>query len=133
MTVGIVQELAQFQFGVDVILTQLALQGEGDAEFTTWRITATDPSQRWKLSPTVDMDDVMDLSQMELPEICPYSGRDFLQCCHFHSILGSQLENMWRRKSQPVANEEQTIESYPYVEPTRRDVVLVVALLRTYY
>ncbi|CAB9503005.1 Receptor-type guanylate cyclase gcy [Seminavis robusta] len=74
MTVGIVQELASFQFGVDVTLTQLALQGQDGAEFTTFRITATDPSQRWKLSPTVAMDDVIDFSQIELPDdMCPFS------------------------------------------------------------
>ena len=94
MTVGIVQELARYQFGIHVTMTQLALQGEPivkdnsnedhgelqqymqeESECTTWRITATDPSQRWKLSPTVDMDDVIDFSQMEMPSQCPFSGR----------------------------------------------------------
>ena len=94
MTVGIVQELAHHQFGIHVTMTQLALQGESivknnvtedngklqrrteeESECTTWRITATDPSQRWKLSPTVDMDDVIDFSQMEMPSKCPFSGR----------------------------------------------------------
>ena len=54
MTVGIVEELASFQFGVEVKMTQLALQGEEGAEFTSWRITATDPAQRFKLSPPQD-------------------------------------------------------------------------------
>ena len=77
MTVGIVEELATFQFGVEVKMTQLALQGESGSEFTSWRITATDPTQKWKLSPSASLSAPgIDFSKIQMPDKCPFSGKD---------------------------------------------------------
>jgi class 3 adenylate cyclase len=50
LVVGVVKEVARFHFKTDVTMTRLALQGEQESEFTTWRIATVDPSESWKLT-----------------------------------------------------------------------------------
>jgi signal transduction histidine kinase/CheY-like chemotaxis protein len=79
MVVGIVEELATYEFKIDVKLNQLELQDEDGAKFTTWRISAIDESQKWKLSPQdkkLDMN-VVNFDNVKMPNKCPYSGRTF--------------------------------------------------------
>lgn len=80
MVVGIIKELASFQFDCEVTMSQLALQGEDGSEFTTWRITAVNPADQYKLSPSVESrsaeDLKVDFNEMEMPSNCPFSGKD---------------------------------------------------------
>lgn len=54
---GSIEELSYRQFHIQVKLVELSLQGDccthknTKREYTTWRITAIDPNQRYKLSP----------------------------------------------------------------------------------
>lgn len=71
--------MASFHFEVDVKMNRLALQDDDGSKFTTWRITAVDESQMWKLSPKTvhnecDVDEV-DFSEVKLPSKCPFTGR----------------------------------------------------------
>ncbi|CAJ1947125.1 unnamed protein product [Cylindrotheca closterium] len=80
--VGIVEELASFHFEVDVKMNLLAKQDGYASKFTTWRITAADETQMWKLSPKAavlndgDDDEVVDFSEVKLPSKCPFSGKN---------------------------------------------------------
>ena len=85
MVIGIVEELASFHFDVEVKMTQLCLQDDenGGSPFTSWRITAVDPQQQWKLSPKVDItsgvdevDATVDFSSVKMPSKCPFSGKN---------------------------------------------------------
>mmetsp|Transcript_22486 Transcript_22486/g.55637 ORF Transcript_22486/g.55637 Transcript_22486/m.55637 type:complete len:1526 (-) Transcript_22486:168-4745(-) len=78
--VGIVEELASFHFEVDVKMNRIAKQDEDGSKFTTWRVTAVDESQMWKLSPKtvhadVDDDEVVDFSAVKMPSKCPFTGK----------------------------------------------------------
>jgi class 3 adenylate cyclase len=78
MVVGIVEELATYEFKVEVKLNQLRLQDEDGAQFTTWRISAIDESQKWKLSPQdKKLDMTVNFDNVKMPNKCPYSGRTF--------------------------------------------------------
>eukprot|EP00980_Cylindrotheca_fusiformis_P028917 scaffold22677_cov139-Cylindrotheca_fusiformis.AAC.1 len=81
MVVGIVEEVASYHFKVDIKMNCVALQGENGAKFTTWKVSALDQSQSWKLSPkasnarktTTDRPINFDDSTMAK---CPFSGRE---------------------------------------------------------
>ena len=79
MVVGIVEELAEYHFDVQVKMDRLALQDEDGASFTTWRITTVDPEKRWKLSPKVNSQscgtDVISFDGVEMPSQCPFTGK----------------------------------------------------------
>ena len=50
VVVGIVKEVANVYFDVEVNMDRLAVQGEENSQCTTWRITAVDPEKRAKLT-----------------------------------------------------------------------------------
>eukprot|EP00980_Cylindrotheca_fusiformis_P006387 scaffold1362_cov125-Cylindrotheca_fusiformis.AAC.10 len=79
MVVGIVEQLASYHFGIDVKLHQLALQNEGGSSITTWRITAVDKTQRWKLSPKAMGSEFANkpvhFDGVGLISKCPFSGK----------------------------------------------------------
>ena len=50
VVVGIVKEVAKTYFDVEVGMIMLNTQGEEGSECTTWRITATDPKKKHKLT-----------------------------------------------------------------------------------
>jgi signal transduction histidine kinase/ActR/RegA family two-component response regulator len=78
MVVGIVEELATYEFKIDVKLNQLELQDEDGAQFTTWRISAIDERHQWKLSPQdKKLDMTVNFDNVKMPNKCPYSGRTF--------------------------------------------------------
>jgi guanylate cyclase soluble subunit beta len=78
MVVGIVEELATYEFKIDVKLDQLGLQDEDGAQFTTWRISAIDESQKFKLSPQdKKLDMTVNFDNVKMPNKCPYSGQTF--------------------------------------------------------
>ena len=117
MVVGIVEELATYEFKIDVKLNQLELQDEDGAQFTTWRISAIDESQKWKLSPqdkkldmTVNFDDV------KMPNRCPYSGRTFsketsdttstMKCPQSRISLDDDSDSSQDDLNKPAANKD---------------------------
>mmetsp|Transcript_22481 Transcript_22481/g.55618 ORF Transcript_22481/g.55618 Transcript_22481/m.55618 type:complete len:492 (+) Transcript_22481:3-1478(+) len=79
--VGIVTELASYHFQVEITMKRLSLQDQEGASFTTWRISAVDEAQNWKLSPnvhghnTVEQESSPDFSGVAVPGKCPFSGR----------------------------------------------------------
>jgi hypothetical protein len=80
MVVGIVEELASFHFEVEVKMLQRALQDEAGAPFTTWRITAVDDTQRWKLSPnaqagSTNIVEAVNFESVQMPPKCPFTGK----------------------------------------------------------
>eukprot|EP00980_Cylindrotheca_fusiformis_P002007 scaffold444_cov109-Cylindrotheca_fusiformis.AAC.4 len=79
MVVGIVEQLASYHFEVEVKMHQLALQNEGGSRITTWRITAVDETQRWKLSPKAIGPECenkpVKFDSVALPTKCPFSGK----------------------------------------------------------
>jgi guanylate cyclase soluble subunit beta len=78
--VGIVEELASSHFEVEVKMHRLAKQDEDGSKFTTWRITAVDESQQWKLSPKANgqscdgEEDAVSFDGVQLPSKCPFTG-----------------------------------------------------------
>ena len=50
VVVGIVKEVANIYFDVEVKMDRIAVQGEEGSQCTTWRITAVDPEKRHKLT-----------------------------------------------------------------------------------
>ena len=112
MVVGIVEQLASYHFDLEVKMNQIGLQGENGATFTSWRITAVDESQRWKLSPLASSDAIREpeppvcFDGVELPSKCPFSGKTLKQSnqvddgtdeipekCPFHKQLGDPQES----------------------------------------
>jgi hypothetical protein len=79
MVVGIVEQLASYHFEVEVKMYRLALQDEDGSSITTWRITAVDETQSWKLSPKVNGEgcetDPVSFDGVVMPSKCPFSGR----------------------------------------------------------
>jgi hypothetical protein len=79
--VGIVEELASSHFEVEVKMHRLAKQDEDGSKFTTWRITAVDESQQWKLSPKASgqscdgEEDAVSFDGVQLPSKCPFTGK----------------------------------------------------------
>lgn len=80
--VGIVEELAFSHFEVEVKMHRLAKQDEEGSKFTTWRITAADESQQWKLSPkasgqTCDgaEEEAVNFDGVRWPSKCPFTGK----------------------------------------------------------
>jgi hypothetical protein len=79
--VGIVEELASSHFEVEVKMHRLAKQDEDGSKFTTWRITAVDESQQWKLSPKANgqscdgEEDAVNFDGVQLPSKCPFTGK----------------------------------------------------------
>eukprot|EP00980_Cylindrotheca_fusiformis_P006381 scaffold1362_cov125-Cylindrotheca_fusiformis.AAC.4 len=89
MVVGIVEELASYHFDIKVRMHQLALQNEGGSSITTWRITAVDETQRWKLSPKAMgqqfEDTPVSFDGVALPTKCPFSGKRLKKTEHLTS------------------------------------------------
>jgi guanylate cyclase soluble subunit beta len=115
MVVGIVEELATYEFKVDVKLNQLKLQDEDGAQFTTWRISAIDESQKWKLSPQdKKLDLTVDFDNVKMPNKCPYSGRTFSkttadtttnkECPHSSMSLDDDPDSCQDEDLKPAAN-----------------------------
>lgn len=81
LVVGLVEELALRHFHLEVKMHRTALQDEDGATFTTWRISAVDESQQWKLSPSVasgnEVEQEVNFDGVSLPSKCPFSGRQF--------------------------------------------------------
>jgi guanylate cyclase soluble subunit beta len=80
LVVGIVEELASYHFQVEVKMHRIALQDKEGSKFTSWRITAVDETQTWKLSPKVTNDqsaeeEPVSFDDAVLPAKCPFSGK----------------------------------------------------------
>eukprot|EP00980_Cylindrotheca_fusiformis_P002009 scaffold444_cov109-Cylindrotheca_fusiformis.AAC.6 len=79
MVVGMLEQLTSYHFEIEVKMHQLALQNEGGSSITTWRITAADETQRWKLSPRAMgqqcEDKPVNFDGVTLPSKCPFSGK----------------------------------------------------------
>ncbi|CAJ1956415.1 unnamed protein product [Cylindrotheca closterium] len=78
--VGMVEELASFHFEVDVKMNLLTKQDGYASKFSTWRITAVDEEQIWKLSPNAvandcEDDEVVDFSDVKMPNKCLFTGK----------------------------------------------------------
>ena len=66
LVLGIVKEVALVHFVIEIEMDTLAVQGEGDAKFSTFRITAKDSKESWKLTAST--------SSSMLPASPPASG-----------------------------------------------------------
>eukprot|EP00980_Cylindrotheca_fusiformis_P006390 scaffold1362_cov125-Cylindrotheca_fusiformis.AAC.13 len=103
LVVGMIEELASYHFDIKVRMHQLALQNEGESSITTWRITAVDETQRWKLSPKAMGQQFEDkpvrFDSIPLPGKCPFSGKQFKKTDHLTSsnrpekAMGQQFED----------------------------------------
>lgn len=62
LVVGIVKEISRFHFDVEVSMKRLQTQAENDAKYTTWSISAVDPSLQWKLTMSSAHGDFGDVS-----------------------------------------------------------------------
>lgn len=72
--------MASFHFEVDVKMNLLAKQDGYASKFTTWRITAVNEDQTWKLSPNAvtnvcDDDEAVDFNDVKMPSKCPFTGK----------------------------------------------------------
>lgn len=76
LVVGIVEELARVHFELEIRMDQTSLQGDNGATFTTWRISAVDESQQWKLSPRNEAEEDVNFENVPIPAKCPFSGRN---------------------------------------------------------
>lgn len=67
VVVGIVKEVANVYFDVEVKMDRTAVQGEDGSQCTTWRITAVDPEKRHKLTMQsgANLDDIVIRETME--------------------------------------------------------------------
>lgn len=54
IVVGVVKEVSRYHFNIEVSMERLQMQTENDAKYTTWRISAVDPSLQWKLTMSSD-------------------------------------------------------------------------------
>lgn len=96
MVVGIVEEIASYHFKVDIKMDRLALQDEDGSKFTTWRISALDKSQRWKLSPKVPN------PNGEMAKECPMNFKDMnITKCPF---TGKKLRDEKEEKKEEAAS-----------------------------
>eukprot|EP00980_Cylindrotheca_fusiformis_P002013 scaffold444_cov109-Cylindrotheca_fusiformis.AAC.10 len=79
MVVGMLEQLTSYHFEVEIKMHQLALQNEGGSSITTWRITAVDETQRWKLSPKAMGPECenkpVNFDGVAIPNRCPFSGK----------------------------------------------------------
>jgi len=93
MVVGIVEQAAKFFFQIDVKMNRLSLQDVEGSQYTSWRITTVDKSDRWKMSPKEHETDcgTICFDHIELPSNkCPFSGREASSeapQCPFSQIL----------------------------------------------
>jgi hypothetical protein len=70
---GLVTEIAAFQFDVKIDMDQIHTQGRNGATFTTWVVTASDPSEMWKLTQSEGMRDGKKNAPTALK--CPFTGK----------------------------------------------------------
>ncbi|CAJ1949482.1 unnamed protein product [Cylindrotheca closterium] len=76
--VGIVSEIADRFFDVEIRMDQQALQDEDGASSTTWRITAVDAAKQFKLSPrpiVESEENHVSLDSVVTPNGCPFSRK----------------------------------------------------------
>jgi class 3 adenylate cyclase len=69
---GLVAEIAKFQFQVEINMKQTQTQGEDGAGFTSWFVTAVDPTEMWKLTQSNGMRDGIKNAPTALK--CPFTG-----------------------------------------------------------
>jgi guanylate cyclase soluble subunit beta len=50
LVVGVVKEVSRYHFNVEVSMERLQTQTHDGAKFTTWRVSAVDPTLQWKLT-----------------------------------------------------------------------------------
>ncbi|KAL3933276.1 MAG: hypothetical protein SGBAC_010469 [Bacillariaceae sp.] len=78
MVVGFVEELASYHFEIEIKMELIALQNSGDSKYSTWMIKAADPTDSWKITPSVpkastNMDRLLGLAENDLPIVaCPF-------------------------------------------------------------
>lgn len=69
---GLVVEISKFQFQVEIDMKQTQTQGEDGAGFTSWFVTAVDPTEMWKLTQSNGMRDGIKNAPTALK--CPFTG-----------------------------------------------------------
>lgn len=155
LTEGLVEELAEYHFGIKVKLELLSLQGEvrvdnRKSEYTTWRITAVETHQQYRLSSLPKQKASSDETKSEtvigvtpidpkkLTVRCPFSGcavnaKNILDSCaqrHDRLVfapLRSQEEEIYvsmplsRLQNDSISN--MGIKQHQYRLPDDKDVV----------
>lgn len=122
MVVGIVEQLASYHFNLEVKMQLLSLQDTDGASCTSWRISAVDETQNWKLSPrtfssfqTNEDDMPVSFEGVSFPAKCPFSGRKLKKSnpnandetsakCPFHSKLEGDSESTNRTEAEDISS-----------------------------
>lgn len=118
--VGIVSELASYHFEVEIHMKRLSLQDQDGASFTTWRISAIDETQNWKLSPNVhgtnkvERSTSVDFTEVPMPQKCPFTGKklkkdsedDAKKCPVDHAQLSESTNTITSHHSDNMEDEE---------------------------
>ncbi|KAG7349232.1 adenylate/guanylate cyclase [Nitzschia inconspicua] len=76
--VGLVREVARFQFDLDIIMTQVTTQGVDGSRFTSWNVETSDPEDMHKLTTKVGGREGLknDPANFPIPLKCPITGME---------------------------------------------------------
>ncbi|KAG7344816.1 adenylate and guanylate cyclase catalytic domain containing protein [Nitzschia inconspicua] len=117
LAVGLVREVARFQFELDIIMTQVTTQGLDGSRFTSWIVETRDPQDMHKLTTKVggNINVQNDPTKFAVPLKCPMTGMEI----DLNDVPGMVVTK--RRVSLRSVSSESTKEDNG---PTRSDMVL---------
>lgn len=110
LVVDIIQEVARYQFELDIVMTQLTTQGYNGAECSSWRITTFDLTQFWKLSSATSCDH--SIEQVQYNHHIDFDAMGSQNQCPFLAMQA-------KRKSLLVTK---CTDSYPNNEEKRKEL-----------
>ncbi|KAG7374610.1 adenylate and guanylate cyclase catalytic domain containing protein [Nitzschia inconspicua] len=78
LAMGLVREVARFQFDLDIIMTQVTTQGVDGSRFTSWIVETKDPEDMYKLTTKVGGREGLknDPTNFPMPLKCPMTGME---------------------------------------------------------
>jgi class 3 adenylate cyclase len=78
LAVGLVREVARFQFELDIVMTQVTTQGKDGSRFTSWIVATKDLEDMYKLTSKVGGKDGLenDPTHFPMPLKCPMTGME---------------------------------------------------------
>ncbi|KAG7370247.1 adenylate/guanylate cyclase [Nitzschia inconspicua] len=118
VAVGIVREVAKFQFELDIIMTQVTTQGVDGSRFTSWIVETRDPEDMHKLTTKVGGKEELqnEPTKFAMPLKCPMTGMEI----DLNDVPGMIVTS--RRGSQHSASTE-TVATEEEDGPTRSTLV----------
>lgn len=86
LVVGVVKEVARYHFDIEVNMERLQMQTKEGAKFTTWRISAVDPSLQWKLTKSSKDEEIAEMTEETQSLKIEGSDSDLSRKCPFQAM-----------------------------------------------